>query len=122
MENPVFLSNYRKKRAIKSYISRLGRDLARRYGKSKKYTSGQVERTIHDEGYNWRHICYAHALYTSMKQFNQWHYERGENCDYDEMREEISDNYFGGDMSSIESGSFSNDSFDSGGGDGGGSD
>lgn len=118
----MFLSNYRKKKAIRSYISKLGRDLARRYGKSKKYTSGQVEKTIHEEGYNWKHICYAHALYTSMKQFNQWHYDRGETCDYNEMREEISDNFFGGDASSLESGSFSGDSFDSVGGDGGGSD
>ncbi|WP_322790561.1 DUF6559 family protein [Thalassotalea loyana] len=122
MEDPVFLSNYRKKKAIKSYISTLGRDLARRYGKSKKYTSGQVETTIHDEGYNWRHICYAHALHTSKEQFDKWHSERGENCDFDEMREEISDNFFGGNISSIESGSFSDDSAGGSYSDSGGSD
>ena len=117
----MFLANYIKKKAIKSYVSSLGKDLARRYGKSKTYTSAQVEKTIHEAGYNWRHICYAYALHTSKEQFERWHNERGENCDYNEMREEISNKYFGGDMSSIESGSFSNDSFDSG-GDSGGSD
>ena len=120
----MFFSNFRKNRAIKSYIRKLGSDLARRYGKSKLYTSGQVERTVHDEGYNWRHICYAHALYTSVKQFDKWHEERGESCDYNEMREEVSNNFFGGDTSYIDSSSFSSgfsDSF-SGGDGGGGSD
>lgn len=102
----MFLVNYQKKKAIKSYIKNLGKDLARRYGKSKTYTAGQVERTVHDEGYNWRHICYAHALFTSMKQFNKWHEERGESCDYNGMREEISDTFFGGDVSVVETGSF----------------
>jgi hypothetical protein len=121
MENWMLFSNYQKKKAIKSYIKKLGGDLSRRYGRSKLYTSGQVERTIHEEGYNWKHICYAHALYTSMKQFNEWHYERGESCDYDGMREEVSANYFGGNSSYIDSGSFHNDSsdsFSSAGGDG----
>ncbi|ESP91492.1 DUF6559 family protein [Pseudoalteromonas luteoviolacea] len=118
----MFLAKYKKKRAIRSYILRLGKDLSRRYGKSKTYTAGQVEKTVHDEGYNWRHICYAHALYTSMKQFNKWHDERGESCDYNEMREEVSDTFFGGDISYIESGSFCDDSAGGSGGDGGGSD
>ena len=114
----MLFSNYRKNKAIKSYIKNLGGDLARRYGKSKLYTSGQVERTIHEEGYNWKHICYAHALFTSMKQFNQWHYDRGETCDYGEMREEVSGTFFGGNSSYIDSGSLSSDSsgnFNSGG-------
>ncbi|MDK1286378.1 DUF6559 family protein [Pseudoalteromonas umbrosa] len=102
----MFFAKYKKKKAISSYISTLGKDLARRYGKSKTYTTGQVEKTIHDEGYNWRHICYAHALYTSMKQFDKWHSDRGEVCDYKSMREEISDSFFNGDMSPIDSGSF----------------
>lgn len=120
MENLVLFSNYRKKKAIKSYIQNLGKTLSRRYGKSKLYTSGQVEKTVYEEGYNWKHICYAHALYTSMKQFNQWHYDRGETCDYGEMREEVSNNFFGGDISSIESGSFHSDSSEGfSGGDGG---
>jgi hypothetical protein len=123
MENRMLFSNYRKKKAIKGYINNLGSDLSRRYGNSKQYTSGQVEKTIHEEGYDWKHICYAHALFTSMKQFNQWHYDRGEDCDYGEMRLEVSNNFFAGDMSYIDSTSFSNDSSDSSsGGDGGGAD
>ena len=113
MENRMLFSSYRKNKAIKSYIKKLGRDLSRRYGRSKLYTSGQVERTIHEEGYNWRHICYAHALYTSFEQFNNWHEERGETCDYGAMREEVSTQFFGGNISVIESSSFGNDSSDS---------
>ena len=109
----MLFSSYRKNKAIKSYIKKLGRDLSRRYGRSKLYTSGQVERTIHEEGYNWRHICYAHALYTSFEQFNNWHEERGETCDYGAMREEVSTRFFGGNISVIESSSVGNDSSDS---------
>ncbi|XOV77536.1 MAG: DUF6559 family protein [Aestuariibacter sp.] len=112
-------ANLIKKRAIKSYIRRLGKDLARRYGKSKEYTSGQVIKTVQDEGYNWRHICYAHALYTSMKQFDKLHQEQGENCDYYEMRNEIAESFFGGVVSSMESAVFSYSSSDPGGADGG---
>lgn len=118
----MFSSNYSKKKAIKSYIYQLGKDLAKRYGKSAKYSSGQVEKTIHEEGYNWKHICYAHALYTSMKQFNQWHYDKGESCDYDAMREEISVSFLGGDISALDANNFTSDTFDSAVGDGGGSD
>ncbi len=76
----MIFHNYCKKRAIKSYINKLRQSLIKRYGSQKQYTSGQVERTVHDEGYNWRHIYYAHALYTSFKQFNKWHDDRGESC------------------------------------------
>lgn len=117
----MIFHNFRKKRAIKSYINKLGHSLAKRYGRRKLYTSGQVERTVHDEGYNWRHICYAHALYTSFKQFHKWHDERGESCDYEGMRAEITNDYFGGNSSVIESGSFCSGAFDSSSGSDGGS-
>ena len=118
-ESSLLFSGYRKKRAIKSYIHSLGKDLAKRYGKSKKYTPGQIVTTVHDCGYNWRHICYAHALYTSQKQFDKWHKEQGENCDYVSMREEISQSFYGG--NSEISGSTDSGGFESGFSDGGGS-
>ena len=106
------LASFQKKRAIKNYVQFLGRDLARRYGKSKTYTSGQVVKTVQDEKYNWRHICYAHAMYTSFEKFQQWHEEQGETCDYNVMREEIINNYFCGDKASFESASLSESGFD----------
>ena len=96
-------ASIRKRRAIKSYIRSLGKDLAQRYGKAEKYTPGQVVKTIHDRGYNSRHICYAHALYVSHKQFDKWHEEQGENCDYGAMREELSDSYFDGNSEAFSS-------------------
>ena len=107
-----FIANIQKKRAIKSYINKLGKDLAKRYGKSKKYTSAQVVKTVQDEGYIWRHICYAHALYTSAEQFMKWHEEQGESCDYEAMREEITENYFHGNAASFEAASCSEDVLD----------
>ena len=95
-----------KRRAIKSYINNLGRDLAKRYGKSKTYTPSQVVTTVHDRGYNWQHICYAHALYVTPKQFDRWHEEQGESCDYASMREEIAQSHFGGSVEALSSSSF----------------
>ncbi len=92
-----------KRRAITRYINELGKDLSKRYGKSEHYTSGQVIKTVQDEGYNWRHICYAHALYTSMKQFDKLHQEQGEDCDYYEMRNEIAESFFDGVVSALDS-------------------
>ena len=100
----------RKQRAIKSYIHHLGRDLAKRYGKVKEYTPNQVVKTIHDCGYNWRHICYAHALYASHKQFDNWHEEQGEICDYLAMREEIAQSHFGGSADAMTSSDLSSSS------------
>ena len=117
------IENYKKKKAIKSYINKLGKDLARRYGKSKIYTSAQVNKTAQDENYNLRHICYAHAMYTSMKHFDKWHEEKGESCDYMAMREEVANDHFSGNISSFESACItSDDSFGMGGDSGGGSD
>ncbi|VUD69442.1 hypothetical protein TDB9533_04812 [Thalassocella blandensis] len=103
-------STIRKKRAIKSYIHRLGNDLYRRYGKSEKFTPEQVVKTIHDEGYNWRHICYAHSLYVSHERFDKWHKDQGEACDYHEMREEIANSHFGGSLELLNSSSLSGES------------
>jgi len=113
-------SSIRKNRAVKSYIRRLGKDLAQRYGRADKYTPGQVVKTAHDCGYNMRHICYAHALYISNKHFDEWHLEQGENCDYDIMREEISTSYFSGNSDAMSSSNLDG-GFDSGFGDGAGS-
>ena len=99
-------ANFRKNRAIISYINELGKDLAKRYGKAKQYTPGQIVTTVHDCGYNWRHICYAHALYVSQKQFDKWHEEQGEICDYLSMREEIAHDHYGGNVESMASSDF----------------
>lgn len=113
---------FQKRKAIKSYINKLPKDLAKRYGKSKQYTSAQVERTVREKGYNWRHICYAHAMHTSVEHFNAWHEERGESNDYSAMLDEISENYFSGNSASFESAFLSESNTDGIGADGGGSD
>ena len=107
------VTSFQKKRAIKNYIQRLGKDLAKRYGRGKSYTSGQVVKTVQDENYNWRHICYAHAMYTSFEHFQQWHEEQGEVCNYNSMREEITDNYFGGNSISFDAASQSESGIES---------
>ncbi len=88
-----FISNYVKKKAIKNYLYRLKYDLAKRYGKSHKYTSGQVNKTAQELNYNLQYICYAHAMYTSEKHFDRWHKEQGEECNFISMRNEVENTY-----------------------------
>jgi len=119
LRNAMYLfASIRKKRAIKIYIQRLGKDLASRYGRAAKYSPGQVVKTVQDRGYNWRHICYAHALYVSHAQFDKWHEEQGEICDYHAMREEVAVTHFGGSSDGISSSDFDG-GFDVGHGGGG---
>lgn len=105
----ALFASLRKRNAIKSYVRRLGKDLARRYGKSKTYTPEQVVRTVREAGYNWLHICYAHSLYVSHKAFDRWHEEQGEDCDYESMRAEISDSGFAGNAGSLDAGGLGDD-------------
>jgi len=115
----LFFTNYKKKKAINSYIQRLGKDLVKNYGKRKKYSSGQVVKAVKKGNYNWLYVCYAHAMYTSFKSFQQWHREQGETCDYHAMKEEVAKNYFDGNALSLDAvsdssceSSINNDSYD----------
>ncbi|MDH5447164.1 MAG: hypothetical protein OEY52_16565 [Gammaproteobacteria bacterium] len=127
------IANFKRNRAIKSYIKKLPSLLAKDYGKSKTYTPKQVKRTIERSGLSVTDACYGIAMFSSREAFDQYHQETGESCNYDSMRCEIADKHFGGnsefeisDIASASSsygGGFDDGGFaDAGGGDGGGSD
>ena len=52
-----------KKSAIKKYIKRLPAELSKRYGRSNKYTEGQVKTTVQDLGLNKKYIGYAYLMF-----------------------------------------------------------
>lgn len=124
------VANFKRNRAIKSYIKKLPSLLAKDYGKSKTYTPKQVKKTIERSGLSVSDACYGIAMFSSREAFDQYHQETGESCDYDAMRTEIADQHFQGnsgfeigDIASVSSdygGGFDAGGFD-GGGDGGGS-
>ncbi len=82
--------------AVKGYCRKLAPLLARRYGRSKHYTPGQVRRTVEEGGLNLAYICYAYALFVSQAAFDSVHQEMGESCNYNTMLSEIAHTHFGG--------------------------
>jgi hypothetical protein len=92
-----FYRSYRKQRAIRSYARQLPRLLVRDYGFSRSYLAQQVRRTIDRSGLDVVYSCYAVPMFSNRDDFNQFHLEIGETCDYDGMRAEIADRHFHGD-------------------------
>ncbi len=83
--------------AIKSYIKNLGPLLAKRYGQSKSYTQGQIDKTIHEYKFNQSYCLYAYVLYLSEESFFSLYGE--DSLDqYATLRDEIGHNYFGGNV------------------------
>lgn len=118
------ISNFRKKRAIKSYIKKLPRLLAKDYGSSKSYTPMQVKKTIERNRLPVIYSGYALAIFSNQDAYNQFYQDIGETCDYDAMRCEVADKHFSGnsnfEMSDVISTSSSYGGFDGGGGFSGG--
>lgn len=109
----------KKRRAIQSYRNRLGPYLNKKYGQSKHYTPTQVRAGAQDLGLDTLMLCYAMAMYSSPEDFAIYHQTTGQACDYNTMRDEVSDTgsgWFGG---LFDSSSFDSCSYDSGVSDGG---
>lgn len=92
----IFFNNYRRKRAIREYMEKLPRLLAKDYGSSKIYTPKQVVRSIERYDLNVYFSCYALSMFSERAEFNSFHDENGETCDYDSMRSEVADYFFRG--------------------------
>jgi hypothetical protein len=101
----------RKYFALKSCINKLGPLLAKRYGKSKTYTPGQVETTSGVIGIDNKYLFYGYAMYCGQDMFYEQAKEANEEFDFEALRLEVGDKFFGGDSN------FStNDNHDIGGG------
>ncbi len=91
------LETRRKKVAIRSYLKKLPKLLQSDYRKKPPYTPKQVRSTIERNGLDSAYVCFALAIYSPHDQFDQYHEEIGESCDYEELRQVIADWFFGGD-------------------------
>jgi uncharacterized membrane protein YgcG len=90
---------YRKRRAIKQYIHKLGPILGRRFGRKPYYSPEEVRRGRCDTIAPTDYLCYAYAIYCSEPDFAQHHCQAGNQCNYYALRAEIADTHFSGDLS-----------------------
>ncbi|BFM51276.1 DUF6559 family protein [Marinomonas sp. THO17] len=91
----VFLRNSEKK-TIQSYIKKLPSLLEKDYGKAKYYTPMEIRSTIVSNNLCVEDLRFAIAIFSNQKNFESYHQEIGENCDYESMRKEIGDTFFNG--------------------------
>ncbi len=89
----------RKRWAIRSYMRKLGPVLRRRCGRRSSYTPDEVRRAARVSGVNTDYLCYAYCIYCSREDFDQYHRQTGEYCNYAAMRQEIGSMYFRGNTS-----------------------
>jgi hypothetical protein len=126
--------------AIRNYAKSLGPRLRKRYGASRYFTPRQVKTTVRECGFNQHWAGYALCMYCDHDSFTQYHFDRGETCNYGAMQSEVAAQFFHDHASSNEvdasmiidntiswcdsSGFDGGGSYDSGGGsyDGGGGD
>jgi uncharacterized membrane protein YgcG len=77
--------------AIETHSKQLGKKLQERYGVSDKYPPDKIKATIKDSGWSGDRDCYGIAMYSDRADFIEYHRSIGEVCDYDAMRNEISE-------------------------------
>ena len=95
---PNLIRVYRKRQTIKSYLARIGPLLAKRYGKSALYTPKQVEDTARTAGLPTDELCYALSIYCAQDAFDLYHEDLGEDCNYWQMRAEVAEHHFHGNV------------------------
>ncbi|MCF6344892.1 MAG: hypothetical protein L3J00_00305 [Thiomicrorhabdus sp.] len=120
------IKNFKRNRAIKSYIKNLPNMLEKDYGSRASYTPMQVHKTIERYRLSIVSISAGIAVFSTKEEFDQYFYETGNSYNYDEIRSEIADKHFQGNIdftvaSSSPMPSAHNNHIDTdGGGDGGG--
>ena len=86
-----------KNRAIRKYFKRLYPCLKNRYGLREKYTKGQIIRTISECGFSEKYHIYALAIFLDKDNFMSLVSEYP-NIHLNNVRNEIADKYFDGDL------------------------
>lgn len=71
--------------------------LLQRYGRTDKYTPGQIKKTIEDCELNQRYIHYAYAIFLTREELNALSGAPGITQDFGELRSEVADRFYGGD-------------------------
>lgn len=85
------IARWRKERTLRKRIRCIGLDLARDHGKKISYSTAEVRTAWLRRGYSFDYMCYAIGAFASPRDFYDYHLERGETCDYNEMRQEVGD-------------------------------
>lgn len=91
-----FFRTRKRKKAIESYLRELPALLAKDYGRTKIYTPKQVRSTAERGGLPLVFVCFGIAMFSEKFEFDDYHQEIGEQCDYDSMRSEIGNTCFNG--------------------------
>ena len=69
----------------------------RNFGRKRYYKPADVKRTAQEGHFAMDYLCYGLATYSCEADFNAYHREQGETCDYNTMRGEVADICFNGD-------------------------
>jgi hypothetical protein len=74
----------------RKYISDLGKILVKDYGKKNFYKPMEVKQAHKKSAWRDRDfVCWGMSAYSSHHDFNQYHLETGETCDYVAMKSEM---------------------------------
>lgn len=71
------------------HVQRVGNDLVRHHGKRKYYTVEQVREANQRQKIDIDLACWSHAFFNSHADFDRYHLELGEACDYAAMKAEM---------------------------------
>ena len=86
----MMFRSYRKRQAIESYRTVLGRHLRGIYGRHEHFTPVEVIQTARAYQLSETYLCYALALYCDREVFDAYHAERGQvACSYARLRREV---------------------------------
>lgn len=75
----------------KQQIRVVGNDLVKHHGKKKFYTVQEVKDANRRQGIDVDVACWSHAFFNSHVDFDTYHTEIGETCDYAAMKREMLD-------------------------------
>lgn len=83
---------------IRSYMRKLSRELARRFGRRPFYSIEHVSQAVQRGKLSAEYIPYAHAAYCSDTDFAAYYRGRTSSANYFELRNTIARRYFWGDV------------------------
>lgn len=89
-------NNYKKSKAIRSYIIKLPKILSKDYGKSEFYTPEQVSKSIERSGLQAVYAYFAISIFCVQESYDSYYQNSGQAISYDDSRSEIADTYFNG--------------------------
>jgi hypothetical protein len=86
----------KRRRAIKTYVFRLSRELLHRFDERTFYSMDHINRVFEGGKYDKTYISYAYALFCSRAEFASYFSQLKVKCTYDGLREFASKKYFNG--------------------------